>query len=152
MKKSGASQGSRHRAYLKESPTSGTGAGKPQQNAPAHQESRLGRRRWKWMGTPIWSRRHHLHWRILQECREAYLRQGRVSEIRPVSSTRVSTETYAARSTSTKEKKLTSPPRFKALVRQAVALTVLRQAETFEESRGDWGASALCVRRKCPPW
>src|SRR5258708_24447074 len=30
--------------------------------------------------------------------------------IRPVSSTRVSTETYAARSTSTKEKKLTSPP------------------------------------------
>src|SRR5882724_7302599 len=30
--------------------------------------------------------------------------------IRPVSSTRVSRETYAARSTSTKEKKLTSPP------------------------------------------
>jgi len=26
------------------------------------------------------ARRHHLHWRILQECREAYLRQGRVSE------------------------------------------------------------------------
>src|SRR6202030_907951 len=25
-------------------------------------------------------RRHHLHWRILQECREAYLLQGRVSE------------------------------------------------------------------------
>src|ERR1700724_3300681 len=30
--------------------------------------------------------------------------------LRPVSSTRVSTETHAARSTSTKEKKLTSPP------------------------------------------
>src|SRR5256885_12509455 len=26
------------------------------------------------------ARRHHLHWRILQECREAYLLQGRVSE------------------------------------------------------------------------
>src|SRR5207237_2369753 len=26
------------------------------------------------------ARRHHLHWRILQECREAYLRQGRVAE------------------------------------------------------------------------
>src|SRR4029077_19427961 len=25
-------------------------------------------------------RRHHLHWRILQKCRETYLRQGRVSE------------------------------------------------------------------------
>src|SRR6059036_2600859 len=35
---------------------------------------------WKWMGTDLVARRHHLHWRILQECREAYLRQGRVSE------------------------------------------------------------------------
>src|SRR5216684_3887838 len=35
---------------------------------------------------------------------------ARLSRIRPVSSTRVSTETHAARSTSTKEKKLTSPP------------------------------------------
>src|ERR1035437_10180342 len=26
------------------------------------------------------ARRHHLHWRILQECREAYLLQGRVSD------------------------------------------------------------------------
>src|SRR6202022_4025131 len=26
------------------------------------------------------ARWHHLHWRILQECREAYLLQGRVSE------------------------------------------------------------------------
>src|SRR5258705_1110207 len=26
------------------------------------------------------ARRHHLHWRILQESREAYLRQGSVSE------------------------------------------------------------------------
>src|SRR5438128_5890504 len=41
---------------------------------------------WKWVkptkpGTPVLvARRHHLYWRILQECREAYLRQGRVSE------------------------------------------------------------------------
>src|SRR2546428_13555703 len=36
--------------------------------------------------------------------------RARLIRIRPVSSTRVSTETHAARSTSTKEKKLTSPP------------------------------------------
>src|SRR5713101_1809184 len=35
---------------------------------------------------------------------------ARLSRIRPVSSTRVSTETYAARSTSTKEKRLPRPP------------------------------------------
>src|SRR6478672_4095545 len=31
-------------------------------------------------GSGVVARRHHLHWRILQECREAYLLQGRVSE------------------------------------------------------------------------
>src|SRR2546428_6024115 len=36
--------------------------------------------------------------------------RARLIRIRPDSSTRVSTETHAARSTSTKEKKLTSPP------------------------------------------
>src|SRR5471030_848593 len=35
---------------------------------------------WKWMGTPVVARGHHLHWRILQERCEAYLRQGRVPE------------------------------------------------------------------------
>jgi len=40
---------------------------------------------------------HHLHWRILQACREAYLAKARVSEDPARSSTRVSTETHAAR-------------------------------------------------------
>ena len=56
---------------------------------------------WKWMN-PVWA-----HDGII--CTgESYKKA--VKLIRPVSSTRASTETYAARSTSTKEKKLTSPP------------------------------------------
>ena len=35
---------------------------------------------WKWGHSDLVARRHHLHWRIVQECREAYVRQGRVSE------------------------------------------------------------------------
>src|SRR2546425_10282169 len=54
--------------------------GNPQQNAQAHQGSRPGRRRGvEGDGhSDLIARRHHLHWRILQECREAYLLQGRV--------------------------------------------------------------------------
>ena len=56
---------------------------------------------WKWMN-PVWA-----HDGII--CTgESYKKA--VKLIRPVSSTRASTETYAARSTSTKEKKLTRPP------------------------------------------
>src|SRR6266566_63274 len=56
---------------------------------------------WKWMN-PVWA-----HDGII--CTgESYKKA--VKLIRPVSSTRASTETYAARSTSTKEKKSTSPP------------------------------------------
>ena len=71
---------------------------------------------WKWVkptkpGTPVWS-----HDGII--CTgESYknvvkltFAKGASLKIPSVSSTRVSTETYAARSTSTKEKKLTSPP------------------------------------------
>ena len=61
---------------------------------------------WKWMGTPVWS-----HDGII--CTgESYkdkvkltFAKGASLMIRPVSSTRVSTETHAARSTSMKEKK-----------------------------------------------
>src|SRR2546422_952092 len=66
---------------------------------------------WKWMGTPIWS-----HDGIISTG-ESYknvvkltLAKGASLKDPAVSSTRVSTETHAARSTSTKEKKLTSPP------------------------------------------
>jgi hypothetical protein len=66
---------------------------------------------WKWMGTPVWS-----HDGII--CTgESYknvvkltFAKGASLKDQPVSSTRVSTETHAARSTSTKEKKLTSLP------------------------------------------
>src|SRR3984893_405549 len=62
--------------------TRGLARGNPQQNAQAHQGSRPGRRRGVEVDghSDLVARRHHLHWRILQECREAYLRQGRVSE------------------------------------------------------------------------
>src|SRR5207245_3692821 len=67
--------------------TRGLARGNPQQNAKAHQGSRPGRRRGVEVDeteesghSDLVARRHHLHWRILQECREAYLRQGRVSE------------------------------------------------------------------------
>src|SRR5437867_3148080 len=62
--------------------TRGLARGNPQQNAQAHQGSRPGRRRGVEVDghSDLVARRHHLHWRILQECREAYLLQGRVSE------------------------------------------------------------------------
>jgi len=68
------------------------------------------------------ARRHHLHRRILQECREAYLPQGRVSEgSGPSVQLESRRKRTAARSTSTKEKKCDESA-FKALVRQAIAL------------------------------
>src|SRR5213593_420274 len=62
--------------------TRGLARGNPQQDAQAHQGSRPGRRRGVEVDgySDLVARRHHLHWRILQECREAYLPQGRVSE------------------------------------------------------------------------
>src|SRR5438874_13625612 len=62
--------------------TRGLARGNPQQNAQAHQGSRSGRRPGVRVDvhSDLVARRHHLHWRILQECREAYLLQGRVSE------------------------------------------------------------------------
>src|ERR1700681_4546457 len=62
--------------------TRGLARGNPRQNAQTHQASRLGRRRGVEVDghSDLVARWHHLHWRILQECREAYLRQGRVSE------------------------------------------------------------------------
>src|SRR5207248_4198075 len=48
----------------------------------SHQGSRPGCRRGVEVDghSGLVARRHHLHWRILQECREAHLLQGRVSE------------------------------------------------------------------------
>src|SRR6266487_1874378 len=61
--------------------------GNAQQNAQAHPASRPGRGRGVEVGeteepghSRVVARRHHLHRRILPECREAYLCQGRVSE------------------------------------------------------------------------
>jgi hypothetical protein len=75
---------------------------------------------WKWRGTPVWS-----HDGII--CTgESYKKvvkltfaKGASLKDPAISSTRVSTETYAARSTSTKEKKLTSPPSRRSFARRS---------------------------------
>src|SRR5271169_4875122 len=69
--------------------------------------------------------------------------------MRPVSSTRASTETYAARSTSTKEKKLTSPPSRRSFAKRSSS-TVLasrnlrrkRSPKGFRPQLADWGELA----------
>ena len=67
------------------------------------------------------ARRHHLHWRILQECREAYLPQGRVSE-GSGPSLNSSLDGNARRAIDIHEGEEVDESAFKALVRQAVAL------------------------------
>ncbi len=66
---------------------------------------------WKWMGTPIWS---HDGIICTGESYKTVVKhtfpKGASLKDPSVSSTRVSTETPGARSTSTKENKLTSPP------------------------------------------
>src|SRR5437899_4442812 len=82
MKKSGASQGqSASELISKRIAELGDWRGETL-SRQAHQGSRPGRRRGVEVDghSNLVARRHHLHWRILQECREAYLRQGRVSE------------------------------------------------------------------------
>jgi hypothetical protein len=57
---------------------------------------------WKWMGTPIWS--HDASSALVNPTRMSKLTAKGASLKDPPVSTRVSTETYAARSTYTKEK------------------------------------------------
>ena len=68
------------------------------------------------------ARRHHLHWRILQERREAYLRQRRVSEGSGPSLFNSSLDGNVRRAIDIHEGEEVDESAFKALVRQAVAL------------------------------
>src|SRR5206468_699119 len=52
--------------------------------------------------------------------------------IRPGSSNRVSTETYAARSTSTKEKKLTSPPSRRSFAKRSPSTALASRSLVYE--------------------
>jgi len=77
---------------------------------------------WKWDGhSDLVARRHHLHWRILQECREAYLRQGRVSEGSGPSLQLESRRKRTPRDRHPRRKEVDESA-FKALIRQAAAL------------------------------
>src|SRR6266542_1483123 len=66
----------------KESPNSGTGAGKPSAEcaSSSRKQTRTSSRSEVDGHSDLVARLHHLHWRIIQECREAYLLQGRASE------------------------------------------------------------------------
>ena len=92
---------------------------------------------WKWMN-PVWA-----HDGII--CTgESYKKA--VKLIRPVSSTRASTETYAARSTSTKEKKLTSPPSRRSFAKRSPS-TVLA-SRNFRRKRSPKGFRPTALRSK----
>jgi len=78
MKESGASQGqSASELISKRIAELGTGVGKPSAECAGSSRKPTGRRRdgsgWH---SDLVARRHHLHWRILQECREAYFSKG----------------------------------------------------------------------------
>src|SRR6267378_997481 len=66
--------------------------------------------------------------------------------IRPVSSTRVSTETHAARSTSTKEKKLTRPPSRRSFAKRSPS-TVLA-SRNLRRERSPKGSAPEQVRHR----
>src|SRR5580658_5854995 len=83
MKKSGASQGqSASELISKRIAELGDWRGETLSRMRELIGSRAGRRRGVEVDghSDLVARRHHLYWRILQEGREAYLRQGRVSE------------------------------------------------------------------------
>ena len=94
---------------------------------------------WKWMGTPVWS-----HDGII--CTgESYKKvvkltfaKGASLKDPAVSSTRVSRETHAARSTSTKEKKLTSPPSRRSFAR--LSPSTVRASRSLRRRRSPKGS------------
>src|SRR5450759_4496520 len=65
--------------------------------------------------------------------------------IRPVSSTRVSTETYAARSTSTKERKLTSPPSRRSFAKRSPSTVLASRNLRRKRSPEGVGIRVNCV-------
>jgi len=82
MKSRSRAKASRIGAHLEENwPNSGTGAGTLSRMRKLIKEADPDVvEEWKW-GNPVWSHDGmHLHWRILQECREAHPPQGRVVE------------------------------------------------------------------------
>ena len=109
------------------------------QDAQAHQGGRPGRRRGVEVDghSRVVARRHHLHRRVLQEGREADVRQGRVARrIRPGSSTRASTATSAARSTSTRAKRSTRPPSRRSCAKRSPSTAPVRRRLRRSRSRG----------------
>ena len=83
---------------------------------------------WKWMGTPVWSHNGIIcTGESYKNVVKLTFAKGASLKDPLVSSIRVSTETYAAQSTSTKEKKLTSPPSRRSFAK--------RSPSTVPESR-----------------
>ena len=142
MKKSGASQGqSASELISKRIAELGDWRGETlEQDAQAHQGSRPGRRRGVEVDghSGLVARRHHLHRRVLQEGREAHLRQGRVSE-GPGPALQLEPRRKVRRAIDIHEGEEVDEAAFKALVRQAVALNTSR-----------WHASSEAIDPKHP--
>jgi len=85
-------------------------------------------------GTPVWSHEASLHRRILQDGREAHLRQGRVSEGSGPSLQLESRRKTPRRAIDIHEGEEVDESAFKALVRQAVALNSSGKSKAFEEN------------------
>ena len=110
MEKSGRSKDQFHRSSSRrESPSWGLARKTGRVRKLISKRTRTSSRGVKWMGTPVWSHDGILCTGETRVSKPTFAK-GASPRIRPVSSTRVSTETYAARSTSTKERTSTSPP------------------------------------------
>ena len=92
------------------------------------------------------ARRHHLHWRILQECREAYLRQGRVSEGSGPSLQRENLDGNARRAIDIHEGEEVDKSAFKALVRQAAAFNSSGKSKPSKKAKSLRGTAPEQVR------
>ena len=95
---------------------------------------------WKWMN-PVWA-----HDGII--CTgESYKKA--VKLIRPVSSTRASTETYAARSTSTKEKQSTRPPSRRSFTKRSPSTVLATRNLQRRRSDAAWLKIKPCSEFCC---
>ena len=80
------------------------------------------------------ARRHHLHWRVLQECRETYLCQGRVSE-GSAALFNSSLDGNTRRAIDMHEGEVVDESAFKALICEAVALNSSGKSKSLKKAK-----------------
>ncbi|MGD0104892.1 MAG: DUF1801 domain-containing protein [Rhodopila sp.] len=80
------------------------------------------------------ARRHHLHWRILQECRQVYFRKG-ASLKDPAGLFNASLDGNVRRAIDIREGAEVDEATFKALVRQAIALNGSGKSKPLKKAK-----------------